>query len=486
MERTSILEMEETGGTTVRVVETRRKVEKMAVDENAQASGMIRSMAEKAKGGWDRMKKMLEGKRLVWKGSSGKMVAVTKDVDTKKAEERVVDLEDEMDGGTVELVGEEGEEEMEVSDGGSASGRETKEGWEDMGFLDSIETEERDIDLEEKMGEGRKRQRGEDGPKGRKPGLKGLPGWDRKSSAVKGSDRWKRKVVRKVETGEGRTEKEEVLEYIPLPETFDLGLEEKGLEMNNSGRLKNNFGRNKEALFAEGPGRKNETRNWLASFTKAGCVACRDETGKLNHKGRDGQPSVLIVGDEATPSTVGYTGKDRNNGTGDSCAWILKIEHLGLEEVSRVLQKINTDKRAADKEAGKREHDFFLANGSKILVSSFVHLKREGIEGFISDFNVMVKKVQGVVGRAEIEILPVVPVVRDGVDKLGRELVSMVREWVEWIGVVSERESVRRLSGTSGREFEKESEEKIFTWKPSVQGVWGLCGLWRERGWKQW
>jgi hypothetical protein len=202
-------------------------------------------------------------------------------------------------------------------------------------------------------------------------------------------------VVRKIVVDAGKVEKEEVLEQIPLPETFDLGTEEKGLEMNNSGRLKNNFGRNKEALFAEGPGRKNETRNWLASFTKAGCVACRDETGKLNHKGRDGLPTVLILGEEATPSTVGYTGTDRNNGTGDSCAWVMKVEHLGLEEVSGVLQKINMDKRAANKEAGKRKHDFFLANGSKILVSSYVHLRREGIDGYIADFNDMVKKVQG-------------------------------------------------------------------------------------------
>jgi hypothetical protein len=198
-------------------------------------------------------------------------------------------------------------------------------------------------------------------------------------------------------------------------------------------------------------------------------VSCRDETGKLNHKGRDGQPNVLIVGDEATPSTVGYTGKDRNNGRGDSCAWNLKFEHLGLEEVSSVLQKINLDKKAADREAGKREHDFFLANGSKILVSSYVHLRKEGIDGYISDFNSMVKKVQGVVGRAEIEILPVVPVVREGMDKVGRELVSMVREWVDWIGVVGERESVRRLSGTSGRECEQQGEGRVFMWKPSFQ-----------------
>jgi hypothetical protein len=111
--------MEETGGETVRVEETRRKVEKMAVDDNAQASGMMRSMAEKAR---ERMKRMLEGKKLVWKGSSGKMVAMSQDRDVKRADGMVVNLDDEMVGGTVELVGEEEEEDMELSDGGSASG----------------------------------------------------------------------------------------------------------------------------------------------------------------------------------------------------------------------------------------------------------------------------------------------------------------------------------------------------------------------------
>jgi hypothetical protein len=178
---------------------------------------------------------------------------------------------------------------------------------------------------------------------------------------------------------------------------------------------------------------------------------------------------VLIVEDEATPSTVGYTGKDRNGGKGDSCCWILKVEHLGLEEVSAVLQKINKDKREADKSMGKREHDFFLANGSKILVSSYVHLRREGIETYIADFNQMVKKVHGVVGRADIEVLPVVPVVREGMDKVGWELLSVLREWVNWIGVVSERESVRKLSGTGGRESDSESDGTSHIWKPSFQ-----------------
>jgi hypothetical protein len=216
-----------------------------------------------------------------------------------------------------------------------------------------------------------------------------------------------------------------------------MGREEQGMEMNNSGCLRNNFGTNREGLFPVGQGMKSERRNWLANFTKAGCVACRDDQDVLNHKGRDGQPGVLTVGDKSIPSSVGYTGKDRNDGRGDSYAWNLKVEHLGLEEVGNVLRKINLDKKAADRANVKREHDFFMANGSKILVSSYVHLIKEGFEGYIFEFNDMVKNVQGVVGNSDIEILPVVPVVREGMDVVGHELEAMMREWVEWIGVTS-------------------------------------------------
>jgi hypothetical protein len=200
----------------------------------------------------------------------------------------------------------------------------------------------------------------------------------------------------------------------------------------------------------------------MASFSKAGCVACRDDQGQLNHKGRDDQPSVMIVCDESIPSSVGHTGRDRNEGKGYFCAWILKVKHLMLKEVSNVLRKITMDKSAADRAIGKREHEFFLANGSKILVASYVHLRREGLEGYIADFNTMVKNVQGVTGNADIEILPVVPVVREGMDREGHELVSMLSEWVDWIGVVSGRESVRKLSGTGGGECEKDGIETSF------------------------
>jgi hypothetical protein len=85
----------------------------------------------------------------------------------------------------------------------------------------------------------------------------------------------------------------------------------------------------------------------------------------------------MVIGDEAITNVVGYTGKDRNGGKGDSCAWVLKVEHFALDEVSVILNKINQDKRAADRMSGKREHKFFISDGSKILLSSFVHLRRD-------------------------------------------------------------------------------------------------------------
>jgi hypothetical protein len=98
----------------------------------------------------------------------------------------------------------------------------------------------------------------------------------------------------------------------------------------------------------------------------------------------------MLLGDESVTNVVGYTGRDRNDGRGHSCVWVLKTAHLGLDEVSEILKKINLDKRATDRAMGKREHEFFIPNGSKILVASYVHLRREGLDGYISDFNNMV------------------------------------------------------------------------------------------------
>ena len=46
------------------------------------------------------------------------------------------------------------------------------------------------------------------------------------------------------------------------------------------------------------------------------------------HDGRSGEPIILIMGDEATPSAVGHS---------KSGEQIFKKEHLGLDEVKGVM-----------------------------------------------------------------------------------------------------------------------------------------------------
>jgi hypothetical protein len=190
----------------------------------------------------------------------------------------------------------------------------------------------------------------------------------------------------------------------------------------------------------------------VASFTKSGCLSCRDEQGKVTHKSRSGEPVILVIGDEATPTVVGYTAA---GSTEDTCAWVLKKEHLGLDEVGGILKKINNEKRAFDRQRGKRMHEFFIPLGSKIMVGSYVQLRREGLEGYIESFNGMVSEVFGVTGDIGIEVLPFVPVVFDGIDVVGRELICGVQEWVKWIGMTSGRGEFEKLSETGGTEVEK-------------------------------
>ncbi len=66
-----------------RMEETRRGVAKMAVDESGYsktASNMIEMVAGKAKNGWEKVKRMMEGKKVVrtgklwsWKRQLGQM-----------------------------------------------------------------------------------------------------------------------------------------------------------------------------------------------------------------------------------------------------------------------------------------------------------------------------------------------------------------------------------------------------------------------------
>jgi hypothetical protein len=170
----------------------------------------------------------------------------------------------------------------------------------------------------------------------------------------------------------------------------------------------------------------------------------------------------LIVGDEAVPTVVGYTG---DGGEGASCAWVFKKEHLALSEVAGILKRISDEKRESDRQGGKREHEFFIPSGSKILVGSYVHLRREGLEVYVSDFNNMVREVKNVTGDIGIEVLPVVPVCFEGIDKTGQELLGGLRMWVNWIGEKGGRPEVKELSRTAGRE--RGSDEVTILWRPS-------------------
>jgi hypothetical protein len=73
------------------------------------------------------------------------------------------------------------------------------------------------------------------------------------------------------------------------------------------------------------------------------------------------------------------------------------------------------------------------------LVGSYVHLRQEGLDGYMESFNGMVREVFAVTGDIGIEVLPFVPVVFDGIDEMGMELIGWIREWIKWIAEKSGR-----------------------------------------------
>ncbi len=73
------------------------------------------------------------------------------------------------------------------------------------------------------------------------------------------------------------------------------------------------------------------------------------------------------------------------------------------------------------------------------MVCSYVHLRREGLEGYISNFNGMVREVMGITGDIGIEVVPCVPVIFEGLDGIGRELLGGIQKWLCWIARTSGR-----------------------------------------------
>jgi hypothetical protein len=424
------------------------------------------------KTGWDRFKEFVTGKRIVQDKATGE-IGIRKDQQIADGEEElnVEDWIESAEGGAVELEIVE-EDEISIVEERSAGGNSMES--DAYSFLDGLQDRKKDMELEKKKVDMRKRKREQETVNINTKGLTGTSGWEGREKEVKSDRRWVRSVIEE-ETGEEWEEK------LPLPDTYKLGLDKRGMVMNSSARAKNNFGTNKEALFPKGGGQKGEKVNWTASFTRAGCIACRDEEDRLNHSGRTGAPIVLVIGDEAVPTVCGHTRKGDEE---PSCTWVFQKEHLALQEVAGILGRINKDKQEHDRQQNRRPHEFFIPNGSKILVSSYVHLRKEGLEGYIADFNNMVKEVWKVTGDTGIEVLPVVPVVYEGIDEVGATLISALKDWIKWLAEQKGRNSIRALAETGGREYDTEMTA-TFVYKPSFNSMMGKGGNakeWKNKG----
>lgn len=113
------------------------------------------------------------------------------------------------------------------------------------------------------------------------------------------------------------------------------------------------------------------------------------------------------------------------------------------------------------------------------MVRSYVHLRREGLEGYVSDFNILTKAVWNI--SSNVEVLPVVPFVFPGLDDLGGKLVSRLKDWIKWISDIRGQEEIRYLAETGGREEEGEGTQWIYP--PSFNGQPKECHTsWRNQG----
>jgi hypothetical protein len=90
----------------------------------------------------------------------------------------------------------------------------------------------------------------------------------------------------------------------------------------------------------------------------------------------------------------------------------------------------------------------------------------------------MVRDVWTVTGDIGIEVLPFVPVVMEGMDEVGRDLLGGLKDWVRWISEKSGRGAIAKLAETCGRESESVGCEVPMIWKPSFMLQHGRQGGW--------
>jgi hypothetical protein len=192
--------------------------------------------------------------------------------------EEVIDEDEESIDITVQV--EEVRKDKEVGVGGSTS---SLGGYS---YLEELETAEKEQERNDKtvIKERKRKKEEEEDIEIKLRGLKVMPEWCERSRMARNSEKWQRTVVDKTV---GKEEKvQEMKVPVKIPDSYDLSLDKRGNILNSSNRRAHNFGVNRGPVFGREDGKKGDGRNWTASFTRAGCVACRNEGGMLNHRGR--------------------------------------------------------------------------------------------------------------------------------------------------------------------------------------------------------
>jgi hypothetical protein len=264
--------------TTKKVESARRDVARLEVDEERrrmEASNTVGRMFNMAKGGWNRIKKLLEGKRLVREERGGRVLLKDKTEGKEEGEEVMEEWEERTMGGEVEI---EIEVTGSVASGDSGSVREEGRRGTGFEFLEEIPKEDKEQDLEERKEEGRKRKRSiETGERKRNVG--GTAGWKIREEVSRNSDRWVREVGRSEVKEDGTVRMVKTKERIPLPENYRLGQDVRGGLLNNSSKFKNNFGLNKEGLFLGGECQKRR-KKLACNFYKIRVHCLQERTGE--------------------------------------------------------------------------------------------------------------------------------------------------------------------------------------------------------------
>jgi hypothetical protein len=93
-------------------------------------------------------------------------------------------------------------------------------------------------------------------------------------------------------------------------------------------------------------------------------------------------------------------------------------------------------------------------------------LRKEGLDGYIQDFNSMIWTCGKEVGEMRIEIVPCAPTITDELDDVRKQLVVGLIDWIEWITEKTGRKEILELARTGGKERNKE-RKGLISYKPS-------------------